>query len=302
MSNDHKPGTKTLSAEGIEGAKAETIHGTGYRRPPQHSQFKKGQSGNPKGRPKANQLLLSAPASVDLTLKEARRMVTVREGDKVHQIPAIEAVIRAQYASAIKGNAYSQKHALEDHRRAEMTRRAEIRENNELWRGYVRAERDKHAHAMRNGLPMPPSLPHPEDVVIDPEHGVRFIGPWDEEALDRMKQTLVMRDILIMQDAFQRRDDEPQPNHEGSTALVCAMQLDQSVPQRHRLSELEWISRMSQLRCVPKRELRKRLARGWATLGVEWTPYLRLPSLSHFTATLEQVTEAYVELDRAPGG
>lgn len=185
MSREPRPDANTLSEAAIGGAKAEIIHDTGYKRPPQHSQFKKGRSGNPKGRPKANQSPSIAPSSVDLTLKEARRMVTVREGDKVHQIPAIEAVVRAQYASATKGSAYAQKHIIETHQRAEKARLAQMRESNERWAGYIRAEREKHAHAARNGLPMPTTLPHPDDVVIDSEHGVRFIGPWDLESQAR---------------------------------------------------------------------------------------------------------------------
>lgn len=41
--------------------------------------------------------------------------------------------------------------------------------------------------------------PHPDDVVIDYERGVRFIGPVDEEQAARLEETCKMRDVLILQ-------------------------------------------------------------------------------------------------------
>ena len=66
---------------------------SGYKRTPEHSRFKKGQSGNPSGRPKSGAAI---PArAYDLTLKAAERMVRVREGDQVYEISSLEAVVRA---------------------------------------------------------------------------------------------------------------------------------------------------------------------------------------------------------------
>src|ERR1700742_2968486 len=50
--------------------------GVGYKRPPKHTQFRPGQSGNPKGRPKGTQNLKS-----DLR-EELGEIVRVREGDR----------------------------------------------------------------------------------------------------------------------------------------------------------------------------------------------------------------------------
>ena len=87
----------------------------GYGKPPMHTRFRKGVSGNPRGGSRTQR---AARVSA-LALKEAYRMVTVREGDKVTSLPAIQAVMRSQVALAVKGSGPAQRamiaaiHALE---------------------------------------------------------------------------------------------------------------------------------------------------------------------------------------------
>ncbi len=80
-------------------------YAVGYGKPPVHTQFRKGQSGNPGGRPRRT----AAERAKALALREAYRSVTVREGDKVTALPAIQAVMRAQVALAAKGNGAAQR-------------------------------------------------------------------------------------------------------------------------------------------------------------------------------------------------
>lgn len=301
MSEEEKPKTSArLSDKVIAAAKSEIIHGTtGYKRPPQHTRFKKGQSGNPQGRPKSDMTagVTGNRSSTELALKQAARRITVREGDQVRQIPAIEAVHLAQYASATKGNAYAQKQIIENYQRAERAHREEIRRSNEIWECYVRREREAHAHAARNGLPAPSGLPHPDDVKIDSERGVYFVGPFDEPSAERLHETLRLRDVLILQDALQSR--EPGADHADSTAMVCAMLLNQRVPARHRVSDQDWLMHAMHLQGVPKVELRKRLIADWAALGREWHPDIRLPAPSRFMSLLDQVLQELSKLNRA---
>ena len=60
----------------------------GYGRPPQHSRFKPGQSGNPKGRPRGSK------SPFTLLREELRQPVTMREGDKVTSITKLEAIMK----------------------------------------------------------------------------------------------------------------------------------------------------------------------------------------------------------------
>ena len=79
----------------------------GYGKPPMHTRFRKGQSGNPGGRPRG------MTAGKATALKEAYRPVNVREGDKVITLPAIQAVLRCQVALAAKGNGPAQRALIE---------------------------------------------------------------------------------------------------------------------------------------------------------------------------------------------
>ena len=77
----------------------------GYGKPPIHSRFRKGRSGNPSGKRRHSEAI-DAQA---LIRQEAYRLLTIREGDKVSRIPALQAVIRSQIAAAAKGNVGAQR-------------------------------------------------------------------------------------------------------------------------------------------------------------------------------------------------
>jgi hypothetical protein len=81
----------------------------GYGKPPQRARFRKGQSGNPGGRPRG----VTAGRAKSLALKEAYRMVKVKVGDSIVFLPAIQAILRGQVALAAKGNGPAQRAVIE---------------------------------------------------------------------------------------------------------------------------------------------------------------------------------------------
>ena len=84
-------------------------HEVGYGRPPSRTRFRKGVSGNPGGRPRG----MTAGRAKALALKEAYRPISVREGEKVLTMPAIQVVLRNLVALAAKGNGPAQRAILE---------------------------------------------------------------------------------------------------------------------------------------------------------------------------------------------
>ncbi len=70
----------------------------GYKKPPQHTRFEKGRSGNPKGRPKGAKNL-----KTELE-EELRERIVVREGGKAKKVSKQRAILKGQAAKAAQGD------------------------------------------------------------------------------------------------------------------------------------------------------------------------------------------------------
>lgn len=70
----------------------------GYGKPPKNTQFKKGQSGNPKGRPKGS-------ANPDVLIRKLLlKPVTVTQNGKATKVPVIEALLTKVLSMAASGD------------------------------------------------------------------------------------------------------------------------------------------------------------------------------------------------------
>ncbi len=78
----------------------------GHGKPPKAHQFKKGQSGNPSGRPKGSVSLHAR------FLREAERMIKTKTGEKVVKMAKIEVVIRRLLDAAMQGKPDAQRLTL----------------------------------------------------------------------------------------------------------------------------------------------------------------------------------------------
>jgi hypothetical protein len=86
-------------------APAQVSNPVGYGKPPVHTRFRKGKSGNPTGKRKRGK----AERAEALIRRELYRSLTVREGEAVTKMTALQAVIRSLIACAAKGNVTAQR-------------------------------------------------------------------------------------------------------------------------------------------------------------------------------------------------
>jgi Family of unknown function (DUF5681) len=85
----------------------------GYRNPPKHSRFKKGRSGNPRGRPKPDQKQVAVGV---LFRKVAYERVRIEVDGFTVMVPRWQLYLRQIYAMALSGN-HSAARLLEQLRR-----------------------------------------------------------------------------------------------------------------------------------------------------------------------------------------
>jgi hypothetical protein len=298
MSERAKPGSgaKRIPDEAIDDTKRKILFGPGYGQPPKEHQFKKGQSGNPRGRPKAEALPTQTALSAAL-LKEGERVVKLNEGGTSSDISMLDAVVRSVGHSAVKGNAYAARTFLQHFDRAEAERKAIIAEEVKWWTDMVQQHRDVLESYRALGKAAPNILPHPDDVVIDPVKGVRFIGPTTDEEFARMEDTLAHRDMLIIQHAWEVKNGRGEGEHGGTTsAILMAMVLERAVPRRYRLDDVTLVMRLDRWESTSKRELRKTLFWGWKALGKRWSADDTPASVTTFMQRMREFTSAVEEV------
>ncbi len=173
MSKDHKTLPKTPPTDGYE---------VGYGKPPEASRFRKGQSGNPKGRPKGarnKRLALNEERLKGIFLDEVYRTITIREGDRDVVVSMAQAIVRSLSYKAAKGDFRSQRVVLDALSRIEKEDKDMYYEWLETVIGYKlywEGELDRRKRLGITSLPDP--SPHPDQIHVDfHENTATVTGP-----------------------------------------------------------------------------------------------------------------------------
>jgi Family of unknown function (DUF5681) len=214
----------------------------GYGKPPKSGQFVKGgKPGNPFGRPKKNYWPKLAEAAYeptqDMMLREGYRIVTVREGDKRSKMPAMQAVSRNLWQSAMKGNRQAQRMVLSFMKATERESRVLHLELYAMAVEHKSRCQKEFALSDAAGVPRSEPTPHPDDIAVDARTGaVRFVGPVNAEEMIELREIIRTRDVAqqIINDVVGRPG---RMRHRKSIRLKAQIGYDainESLPKRYR--------------------------------------------------------------------
>lgn len=102
MSSDEKsPGSDDRPCRYVRKRDRIRDQDIGYGKPPKAYQYKQGQSGNPKGRPKG------AKSEATILLEIINRRIEVRQNGRVRKITILEGILHRLAEDSLKGNTKS---------------------------------------------------------------------------------------------------------------------------------------------------------------------------------------------------
>ena len=228
----------------------------GYGRPPQYTQFKKGKSGNPKGRPrKTKPSEVIADTDLDDCLRRLSNLkMTIKIGGVEKEVPLYEAILMKQQANALAGSVTAQrdflnaKAALDANdalRKAaaeqgakEQAERKE-KERQEMYDYLVRLHADQTAvyeQASDAGESPAPQYPHPDDFRFD-HHArtARIEGPWDAEHARHIKKLAWQRDYHLVDHIILLRQRPIGSKFHRKLSVSLMVSYDVMLPNRQQL-------------------------------------------------------------------
>lgn len=218
----------------------------GRGKPPEHSRFKPGQSGNPQGRPKRargkHQQLLEAmdQPTREIFIAEMYREITITSGREEVTMPTIQMITRRMAKSAAEGGQQAQRTAIMlqlELEREEATNYAALVK---VYREVKEQGGELFAWCRERALQEPDILPHPDDIIIDEQsQRIEILGPSTPE------QKATLDKFLAERDGYQRgviglgaeAEDKPRDWMLPILAVMAQQRFDlinDRLPERYR--------------------------------------------------------------------
>ena len=202
-------------------------------------------------------------------LKVSSQKLRTQQNGKTVEIGATEAVLRKQMASALSGGAHAQHQFLEQVRRSKEAESQRIAQEIEEWTAIKAYQVRLHASDAAPPETDPTYYPHPEDICIERDKGVRLVGPQSPDEMRQCHDTLRFMEACILQAALDRAQEgrrTAEAIEEGDMTHI-ALLLNTSLPVRMRLSIEELAKRLAELAKRSKRDLLRDTYQAWRRAG-----------------------------------
>jgi hypothetical protein len=216
--------------------KRDIIFGVGYGQPPRHSQFKKGQSGNPKGRPrKAKETFIPAGlvdgSNAAILSRVLNEPVIVSKNGRRRKITKAEAIQHNQEKLAFAGSILATRD-LQRQLEGEDARRARvIEEDHARWDDYLVRRASDIAKAEARGHPPSRFWIEPEDILFRRGKLVEVRGPLKQEEVKVFEIFAKFIQVLMIED-FGRRLFGRQSAEQDNLESLALITITQFLPKR----------------------------------------------------------------------
>lgn len=187
----------------------------------------------------------------------------------VTEVTATHAILQKLAQSGLQGSPQSIRQANALHQEAARRRRHDTDMEVARWSHLKAAQIKRFATYTKEHGEDPLEFPHPDDIEIDPVYGVRLLGPLCIEAHNSLMHTKRFIYACLLQDALDNRADQEDKSdrREESSMLFLAHMLNDLLPPRMRLNDIEFIMETHRAGSATKRALLKQTRAAWQTLG-----------------------------------
>lgn len=254
----------------MSGSGKRADYSIGFGKPPEQHRFKKGRTGNPKGRPKKAKEREPPRRFGDGVLdselvEEAFRQLQLHENGKPVRLPTSQAIVRSLLLDGVKGNRLAKRYAFELLRREE---REALERSIEFYNRYAEKKAKGEALIQRcrtEGRALPRFYPHPDDILLDEANlEVYFLGPRSEDQAIPYIRAALMRDWFFARSVLDKKSGKPMSFEwdglRGDSAPgVFAILIEGGLPPSFRREDGKTLSFLASLSALTRRQLLKQM-------------------------------------------